>query len=407
MTFSVKSPHASMQPLTCRRAVPAQTKGCLQTTSFFDVKYPPRVSLQLVFLIAVAAASVVGPAAAANASATHRVPPISDSSSLSPLLENASRFRLSLQLRKPFDTSSMTPSRPSFRSRQFESRPQLQGNLHGIVDQRHTVLLKGSTVNLRASSTAILTGKASARGANSNGNGAIAGPAASDVAPRDASMAAAPPRQALGRRAETPPLALRRDTLIPSVAEMAFGHGSQLRGSRVTPMYGTDDTTVSDGSADGDVGDIAAVSAMTWKVCGGGPPGAHMLSPHSVTLSPDPPHHGRTLAVNVSGTNPISTSGGRLRVAVLYMGFKVYTYESALCDAMACPLVEGSAFELQVSQKLPALAPPGAYQMEITGEDQGGARFMCVRISFQVALPTWPGLRRDAGVNDSSDLQDV
>ncbi|GIL50747.1 hypothetical protein Vafri_6896, partial [Volvox africanus] len=148
-----------------------------------------------------------------------------------------------------------------------------------------------------------------------------------------------------------------------------------------------DEADISDGSAEDDVEDAAAVLGMTWKVCGGGPPGAPMLSPDSVTLAPDPPHHGRTLAVNISGINPVSTSGGRLRVVVLYMGFKVYTYESALCDAMTCPLVEGAAFELQVSQKLPVLAPPGAYQMEITGEDQSSVRFMCVQISFQVALP--------------------
>ncbi|PNH08264.1 hypothetical protein TSOC_005203, partial [Tetrabaena socialis] len=59
-------------------------------------------------------------------------------------------------------------------------------------------------------------------------------------------------------------------------------------------------------------------------------------------------------------------------------------YDSALCDAMACPLVAGSAFELCVSQKLPALAPPGPYQLQITGEDAGGTRFMCVALSFSV-----------------------
>ncbi|EFJ45071.1 hypothetical protein VOLCADRAFT_47536, partial [Volvox carteri f. nagariensis] len=105
-----------------------------------------------------------------------------------------------------------------------------------------------------------------------------------------------------------------------------------------------------------------------------------------VTLSPDPPHHGRTMAVNVTGINPVSTSGGRLRVAVLYMGFKVYTYETPLCEAVSCPLVAGSDFQLKVSQKLPALAPPGPYEMEISGEDTAGGVFMCVSISFRVSM---------------------
>ncbi|KXZ49446.1 hypothetical protein GPECTOR_21g672 [Gonium pectorale] len=72
------------------------------------------------------------------------------------------------------------------------------------------------------------------------------------------------------------------------------------------------------------------------------------------------------------------------------------SYESALCDAMTCPLVEGGDFELRVSQKLPVLAPPGSYTMEITGEDVGGVRFMCVAISFSVTMPPGPGDRRRA-----------
>ncbi|GFR49939.1 hypothetical protein Agub_g12043, partial [Astrephomene gubernaculifera] len=127
--------------------------------------------------------------------------------------------------------------------------------------------------------------------------------------------------------------------------------------------------------------------SMTWRTCGGGPAGAPMLQPDSVILSPDPPHHGRTLAINISGTAPVNVDGGKLRVAVIYLGFRVYSYESGLCDVLPCPLVAGAPLLLRVSQKLPALAPPGSYSMEISGEDDAGARFMCVAISFSVTRP--------------------
>ncbi|GLI60711.1 hypothetical protein VaNZ11_002804 [Volvox africanus] len=345
------------------------------------VKFFHAFHYRLVCLIAVAAASVIGPAAAANPSADKCAQCISDSSGPSRPVEEASRFRFISLPHKPFKTSSMTPSRLNFLNRPSEPRPQLQGNLRGIADQSNATLLEKTTVNSRASSKAIRTRTGSPQGAISNATDANTAAIAGEAAARDKLAAAATARQILGRRAGTPPSVLYRATLVPSMAVMALGNENELQGSRAKPMYGTDDTDV------GDVEDAAAVLSMSWEVCGGGPPGAPMLSPDSVTLAPDPPHHGCTLAVYVSGTNPISTSGGRLRVAVLYMGFKVYTHESALCDAMTCPLEEGAAFELQVSQKLPVLVPPGAYQMEITGEDQGCVCFMCVRISFQMALP--------------------
>eukprot|EP00198_Chlamydomonas_reinhardtii_P003332 XP_001692668.1 predicted protein [Chlamydomonas reinhardtii] len=98
-------------------------------------------------------------------------------------------------------------------------------------------------------------------------------------------------------------------------------------------------------------------------------------------MAPDPPHHGRTMDINVTGTTPLSTPGGRFQVAVSYLGVRVYTCSHAtdLCDAMPCPLEAGTPFRLRVSQKLPMLAPPGPYTMEITGDAEAGGRFMCVR----------------------------
>lgn len=63
---------------------------------------------------------------------------------------------------------------------------------------------------------------------------------------------------------------------------------------------------------------------------------------------------------------------------------------SDLCKAMSCPLVAGARVLLQVSQKLPTLAPPGAYGMRLEGADGAGVRFMCVDVQFNVA---WPALR--------------
>ncbi|KAG2422604.1 hypothetical protein HXX76_010386 [Chlamydomonas incerta] len=143
----------------------------------------------------------------------------------------------------------------------------------------------------------------------------------------------------------------------------------------------------SGGSHGGGGGGGNVAGGMSWRVCGGGPPGGAMLQPDDVSLTPDPPHHGRTMDINVTGTTPVSTPGGRFQVAVSYLGVRVYTYETQLCDAMPCPLQAGAPFRLQVSQKLPVLAPPGPYTMEITGDADSGGRFMCVAISFNVASP--------------------
>ncbi|PNW73384.1 hypothetical protein CHLRE_14g630350v5 [Chlamydomonas reinhardtii] len=129
------------------------------------------------------------------------------------------------------------------------------------------------------------------------------------------------------------------------------------------------------------------LGGMRWEACGGGPAGAPMLQPDDVSMAPDPPHHGRTMDINVTGTTPLSTPGGRFQVAVSYLGVRVYTHATDLCDAMPCPLEAGTPFRLRVSQKLPMLAPPGPYTMEITGDAEAGGRFMCVLISFNLAAP--------------------
>ncbi|KAG2487401.1 hypothetical protein HYH03_013970 [Edaphochlamys debaryana] len=126
---------------------------------------------------------------------------------------------------------------------------------------------------------------------------------------------------------------------------------------------------------------------MSWRVCGGGPPDVPQLLPDSVTLDPDPPRHGRTMTVNITGASPVATPGGKLSVSVFYHGVHVYGYESALCDAVACPLVAGGPFALHVAPKLPVLAPPGPYSLQILGEDAQGRRFMCVDMDFHVSSP--------------------
>ncbi len=83
--------------------------------------------------------------------------------------------------------------------------------------------------------------------------------------------------------------------------------------------------TFSNSAAGGPDRQAVRVSGMSWSVCGGGPPGGPMLQPDSVTLTPDPPHHGRTMLVNISGTAPVNADDGKLEVAVSYMGVKVYT----------------------------------------------------------------------------------
>lgn len=44
---------------------------------------------------------------------------------------------------------------------------------------------------------------------------------------------------------------------------------------------------------------------------------------------------------------------------------RVRRYSSPLCDAVPCPLAAGAPFLLSVSQKLPALAPPGPYTLQV------------------------------------------
>lgn len=97
---------------------------------------------------------------------------------------------------------------------------------------------------------------------------------------------------------------------------------STARGSTSTSAASS---TFSNSAAGGPDRQAVRVSGMNWSVCGGGPPGGPMLQPDTVTLTPDPPHHGRTMLVNISGTAPVNADDGKLEVAVSYMGVKVYT----------------------------------------------------------------------------------
>ncbi|GLC69129.1 hypothetical protein PLESTF_000793100 [Pleodorina starrii] len=310
----------------------------------------------------------------------------------------------------------LLPCRSALPASQPQPQPQLQSLRNGPQSPNIFARQRPDSSN-RGVTTAALSAAAAASASSFDRRAAT--PAPAKIVMTQTATSTSPltsvASTASSRRAAAQPLASRRAT--PSVAAQAApGPGDASRvGDQTDFDVKNDDinthsrttAAAASGSSDSDGGAAAAVAGhrllgMSWKVCGGGPAGAPMLSPDEVTLSPDPPHHGRTLAIDVSGTNPISTPGGRLRVAVAYMGFKVYTYESALCDAIACPLVAGSAFRLQVSQKLPALAPPGPYSMEITGEDDAGVRFMCVQLSFQVTLPQ-PGITGGGGASSSRE----
>ena len=68
-------------------------------------------------------------------------------------------------------------------------------------------------------------------------------------------------------------------------------------------------------------------AGMTWEVCddGSSTPGAPpMLQPDAVILTPDPPHHGRTMVVDVSGPSPRDVYAGSLSVSVVFHGITVF-----------------------------------------------------------------------------------
>jgi hypothetical protein len=49
---------------------------------------------------------------------------------------------------------------------------------------------------------------------------------------------------------------------------------------------------------------------------------------------------------------------------------------------MACPLAAGQPALLLVRQKLPVLAPPGPYDLQLEGQDAAGLHFLCIKLHF-------------------------
>lgn len=72
-------------------------------------------------------------------------------------------------------------------------------------------------------------------------------------------------------------------------------------------------------------GATADANNMTWAVCTDVDPGAQpLMKPDQVSLAPDPPHHGRTMFINVTGTSPSDVAEGSLAVTVLFHGYRVW-----------------------------------------------------------------------------------
>lgn len=119
--------------------------------------------------------------------------------------------------------------------------------------------------------------------------------------------------------------------------------------------------------------------ATSWAPCAEG-----ALKVDTVDVTPESPRHGDAMHVAIKGISSAEVPDGDLRVSVSYHGFHVYSSHSPLCSATSCPLQAGPV-TIENDWKLPSLAPPGPYSIQLKGLDKQGTVFMCVDIKFSVS----------------------
>jgi hypothetical protein len=106
-----------------------------------------------------------------------------------------------------------------------------------------------------------------------------------------------------------------------------------------------------------------------------------------------------TFTVDAVAGAPVA--GGTVRASVAYWGVKVYSQQTALCDAVSsCPIPPGPV-RVSANQSIPAAAPRGNYVITLDVVDTAGAPLMCVSLRVRVESPA-PQDKRPAAVGPAA-----
>lgn len=87
--------------------------------------------------------------------------------------------------------------------------------------------------------------------------------------------------------------------------------------------------------------------------------GTDHLAITSVTMSPDPPVHGKPLVVTFKGTSDADITAGTAHMEVHAFGVKVDSKDFDLCKqaGLTCPIKAGVAFTASIPYTVPGSAP--------------------------------------------------
>jgi hypothetical protein len=116
-----------------------------------------------------------------------------------------------------------------------------------------------------------------------------------------------------------------------------------------------------------------------FTVCPGAPTDFQV---NTLYVMPDPPAKGDNVTMQLLGTvDEQLTSGSNFVVTVLFSGVEIYSKTVDLGQATSLPTGPGP-LALIYSIVIPEAAPPGAYTIDLTFNDQTNTELTCIATNF-------------------------
>ncbi|KAJ3274616.1 Phosphatidylglycerol/phosphatidylinositol transfer protein [Terramyces sp. JEL0728] len=130
----------------------------------------------------------------------------------------------------------------------------------------------------------------------------------------------------------------------------------------------------------------AFVSAQTLQSCGGG-----IYKVKSSSIVPYPLVHGKNVTIHAAGTTTgVINNGATIDVSVYKGKIRIYHQTLDLCAQSAmqkppvkCPIPKGNQ-TLDVTQLVPAIIPPGTYNMTIVSTNVDKSPINCLTSNIKV-----------------------
>jgi hypothetical protein len=127
---------------------------------------------------------------------------------------------------------------------------------------------------------------------------------------------------------------------------------------------------------------VASATTIPFQTCGDG-----ILSLSNLDATPYPPVKGSNITLTATGTLNADFVGGTYTIKVLVDGIQILTKTGDACsltDKFQCP-VKAGAVTLAETLTIPALAPSGAYHIEVSAVSTDNTPTFCFSTDFNFA----------------------